>query len=269
MAVNALTSPTDVAEAIAGVGARTGLGTDIVASAVASSADSVPRLGMSGWLASGKDTVAEGVFERLGVTAAHLSFGAALKNELNHVLELVHAASDERDARTRAQDFLAATGEQIEILFDAMLPGDFYAARERLVGLDARSRTPEVRAALQKLGTDIRRAQDDLYWVNQGLSAAIIEMAAGRPLYFTDCRFANEAAGLQSIGIPVVRLEVSRDVQASRLFARDGLELDPVATSHPSETGLDDWDGFALVVDNNGTTDDAVRAVLAHMDWVA
>jgi hypothetical protein len=265
--VNAISMPVDVASAISDVAERTGLNSDVVDAAVASARTSVPRLGVSGWLASGKDTVAEGVFERLGVRAVHLSFGAALKNELDHVLDMIRSTESGDEARCAVQAYLSATDHQVGVLFAALMPGEFGEARARLTGVDARSRTPEVRAALQKLGTDIRRAQDDLYWVNQGLAAAVVEMAAGRPLYFTDCRFANEAGGLRSIGIPVVRLDVSRETQSERLFSRDGLALDPAVAAHPSETGLDGWPEFDLVIDNNGTADDAVEAVIARFGW--
>ena len=128
-----------------------------------------------------------------------------------------------------------------------------------------RSRTPGIRAALQYYGTDVRRVQDPDYWVKRALGPAVRAVAAGFDVYFSDIRFPNEVAGARRLGFHVVRLLISPQTQRARLLERDGLEPDPEAVNHPSETALDDYDGFDQVLDNNGTVDAAVSRILAAL----
>jgi hypothetical protein len=46
---------------------------------------------------------------------------------------------------------------------------------------------------------------------------------------------------------------------------RDGLEPDPAAMSHSSETALDGFVGFDLIADNNGPLENTVAAVADKM----
>jgi hypothetical protein len=71
------------------------------------------------------------------------------------------------------------------------------------------------------------------------------KVAHANTLYIvTDCRFPNEVAYVQKLGGKVIRLE--RDnVDPAALAGRD--------SQHVSETALDNFDGFDLVLRNNGT----------------
>lgn len=253
--------------AIAALAERTGLDPHHASAAAQFVTSGVPSLGVSGWLASGKDTVAEAVFARLGIDAVQHSFGAALKHELDDILDIVRYADSRREVHEGIRAFMTCSDDQAAMLIEALVPGDLAQAQTALATCNARSRTPAIRLALQVLGTDIRRAQNEDYWVDQGLKAALGSLALGQPVYFTDCRFANEVEGIQRIGIPAVRLDVSHSVQAQRLMDRDGLEIDPVAASHPSETALDTYPSFDLRVDNDGPVEAAVEAVVTAFSW--
>ena len=48
-------------------------------------------------------------------------------------------------------------------------------------------------------------------------------------------------------------------------MARDGMQPDPQALVHPSETALDDYEAFDFVVDGNNPLE---RVVTDILDWL-
>jgi hypothetical protein len=112
---------------------------------------------------------------------------------------------------------------------------------------------PEVRAILQRLGTDAIRALDDGFWLRAGtqridatLSGAADRAegkfdATGSSVVVTDCRFPNEADAIRQRGGMIVRV------------VRPGYEPGPDA--HESETALDGYQAD-LQINNDGTLDD-------------
>lgn len=215
-------------------------------------------LAVAGKLASGKDTVAQAVMDALGALSPERhTWADAIKDELDTIMSWC------RDERDDAAVFarLDATG---------VSPSDAARLVETVrddvaAGRNARDRTDSIRAALQILGTDIRRASDPDYWVRQAIAAAQVALEDGRSVFFTDCRFPNEIVAARSLGIYTVRLEVASETQAQRLWERDGALVDPVAQRHHSETALDGYAGFDLVVDNNGSLDETVEIVYHAM----
>jgi hypothetical protein len=133
-------------------------------------------------------------------------------------------------------------------------------ADETLTGY---GRTTEIRTALQYWGTEVRRAQDELYWVKKAIAGATKASAAGKSVVFTDLRYPNEEEACRKAGFFTVRLDISSETQAQRLWDRDGITPDPATMAHPSENALDDHPGFTLRFDNNGSLADAVKAVAA------
>lgn len=217
-------------------------------------------LGVNGWLASGKDSVAPAVLAELGVTdAGHVFFARALKDELDLIIAVVaDAAAPDTGAATVASMFTIPKEQAAHLTGLLWEPTHSDGLRPT-----AFSRTDEIRLALQFLGTDVRRAQDPDYWVKRTLKPVVDQIASGQRLFATDIRFPNEVTGAQGLGFLVVRLDITRETQRERLMARDGLEPDPAALYHASETALDDYDGFDLRVDNNGPIGDAVGEIVS------
>ena len=247
---------------VAQVGSAAGVSDEIIDAALtAVTSGRVFGLEMSGKIVSGKDTIGPGVLAELGVHGyTHLMFAKALKHEFNVIMNHLRAA----DTPRQAQDVLEGmdlppygSAQLIELLWDHV--------REN-VALTATDRTPPIRSGLIMLGTDIRREQNINYWVNISIAEALGEMAQGHSLMYTDARFPNEIDLAKAVGIYSVRLDISADTQRRRLWERDGLEPDPAALSHISETALDGYTGFDLVVDNNGTAQEGIDAVLAVLD---
>jgi hypothetical protein len=94
---------------------------------------------------------------------------------------------------------------------------------------------------LQDFGEAGRQYNPSLWLYSVGRKVAVYS----KTLYIvTDCRFPNEVAYVQKLGGKVIRLE--RDnVDPAALAGRDH--------AHVSETALDNFDGFDLVIQNNGT----------------
>ncbi len=97
----------------------------------------------------------------------------------------------------------------------------------------AKDRYPETRALLQRLGTEAGRVNlSKDVWLR-----ACLDGITGN-LVITDCRFTDEAEAIRERGGVVWRI------------VRPGAA---VVNGHASDTDLDDWDGFAAVIVNDGT----------------
>jgi hypothetical protein len=223
----------------------------------------VPRMVVSGRLASGKDTVAEAAMTALGCTdAVRVSFATPLRREVDELIDALRQHGPQN-----AQELVALTGgvpfekaAKTAELLCAALAGD--------PTIHSYVRTREIRLALQEWGTEVRRASDSDYWVKQAMHEVIEHLAAGTPVYVTDARFINEVEPAKSLGFLAVRLEVELEVRAARLHARDGLSIDPAAENHPSEKELETYRGFHLWIDNSGPLDASVTVAVDALNEV-
>lgn len=113
----------------------------------------------------------------------------------------------------------------------------------------AKTSIPEVRELLQRCGTDAgRNVLGENVWVTATLGD-LPELH--RPsVVVTDVRFPNEADAIRDYGGVVVRI------------VRPGVTLirDAEGNVHPSETALDDYPIFHVVV-NDGTPEDLHRKI--------
>lgn len=103
----------------------------------------------------------------------------------------------------------------------------------------------------QLLGTVLREHIHPDIWV-----FPIIQYYKNNPDKFciiSDCRFKNEAAHIKQNGGILIRLNRNTNVNDGR---------DP---NHISETDLDDYDGFDLVINNNGTPEEMFIQVTAFL----
>lgn len=216
-------------------------------------------LAVSGKLASGKDTVAAMVMDKLGQNdAVQLTWATALRRELDEILESI------RQSGTPGQACSETCSRGIELQHAQYIVERLWDCA-RNEGATAHSRTSQIRWALQYLGTDVRRAQDQLYWVRLSIKEAADNLAKGVSVYYTDCRHPNEVEVPRQLGFYAVRLEITPETQRNRLWGRDGLGVDSAAASHPSEVMLDGYGGFDLIVDNNGDIEHAVETICAGL----
>lgn len=96
------------------------------------------------------------------------------------------------------------------------------------------------RSLLQWWGTEFRRAEDPEYWVKRCLAKCSTE----KQLYvISDCRFVNEAKGVQFAGGELVKVIRPNGINISGM-------------NHASETALDDWTDWDYTIDNTGTKEE-------------
>jgi hypothetical protein len=100
-----------------------------------------------------------------------------------------------------------------------------------------------VREFLQKLGTAVRKEIDPDFWV-KALFNTYDDL-----VIIADVRFPNEAEAIKARGGKLIRIE------------RPGAG----AGNHISETALDDYKGWDIVIDNVGTLEDLFNVVKFHV----
>ena len=215
-------------------------------------------LGVSGRIASGKDTAAPLIAKELGYDEiSHESFATSLKQEVTHIIELIREATPvggypNAQLVLRVADELACSEAEARFMVRTL----WCDVRSGAI-LDARTREKSVRTALQYWGTEVRRTSDPLYWVKRSMAYAVEVLADGGSIMITDARFENEVDSLLELGGVVVRLRVSPEEQRRRLILRDGLILSPEALPHSSETSLDSYEEsgmFTTVIDSDEST---------------
>lgn len=109
------------------------------------------------------------------------------------------------------------------------------------------------RELLQRVGTDVIRAQRPDFWVDFIIEE--LKLFAGQWDYvlIPDARFPNEIDRLKEAGFDVTHLRIEREVMCSTLTAEQ--------KKHSSETALDDVQPDHVVY-NNGTLIDLTRSIL-------
>lgn len=196
-------------------------------------------IGISGKIGSGKNYLAEHLeleLHKRGYTTGSASFAFPLKNEFNEILDALRAD---------------ATDEQIATDFDFPLAQarilTAFVRRELAenAALDAYDRSIGVRSGLQYLGTEIRRAQDESYWVDLFDANLVHDVDY---TFVTDVRFINEADHVHDLDGYMIRLEVPAEIILDRTKNRDGIQYTVEQLNHASETQLDDYKRFDLTV---------------------
>lgn len=115
--------------------------------------------------------------------------------------------------------------------------------------LDIEKRALTPRKLLQLLGTEAgRQIIHPNIWVNALFSAYKPE----DNWIVTDVRFPNEADIVKDKGGIMIRINRSQFLIDGRVILKD---------EHASETGLDDYDKFDYVIDNDGTVQDLIDKV--------
>lgn len=112
----------------------------------------------------------------------------------------------------------------------------------------------EIRALLQWWGTELRRSQDENYWVDKGME--MVREAAGYSalVVVTDVRFVNEANAITEAGGLVCEITADESIRRERLGGR-------LPAAHASE--VIDFDTHAIIV--NEVEPELPPIVLAYL----
>ncbi len=220
---------------------------------------------ISGRLGSGKDTVAPLVLQKLGRNnAVHEYFAKPLKDEITEIIQIAQRAKTRKEAISASVERLQAPEEQVSLVVERLW-NDVKTGEVE----NSHKRTLSTRFALQFWGTEVRRHQDENYWIKKAIASTVKEVSEGRNVYITDARFENEIDALTELGATTVRLTVSEKIQRERIFSRDGLEITEEAKNHISESALDSYEDnnmFEIIVqtddiDANGVSEFIVERI--------
>jgi hypothetical protein len=214
----------------------------------------VAWLVVSGKMTSGKDTIAPLLAPLLPGKVYLPRYGNLMRAELDPILDIMR--QNEGSTKEQLVDLLYPEAnlteprlrELIGVLGPELLESDFT--------LTAHSRTVGVRYVLQQLGDTWRCENDRGYWARRAVVDAVQALAAGESVITTGGRFAPDVELPAERGAVILRLDVTRETQLARLTDRDGLAPSPevlLALDHSGEVALDDWKGFHVRVDNDGT----------------
>lgn len=215
---------------------------------------------VSGKIGAGKDTVAPLLLDLMDIPESNRqqdSFARTLKEEIDQVIQIVIAAEN---AEAAAQ--LTVVTQDVSVEKARITVNYIWDELKQNEELTAYSRTPGIRSALQFWGTEVRREQNDNYWVNKAIQRVLLQACKGISSYITDSRFPNEADAVRDAGGLTIRLLVSPKEQERRIAARDGLQISEETRAHVSETALDNYENFHIVVDTDELDAKAVAAVI-------
>ena len=105
----------------------------------------------------------------------------------------------------------------------------------------------------QVMGTILREHLHPNIWITP-----VIEFCKNNPNKYciiSDCRFPNEVKAIKELGGIVIRINRKRE----------NINLNGRDPNHISETALDNFNNFDLVVENNSTIDEMIDSVLNYL----
>lgn len=196
-------------------------------------------VGVSGKIGAGKNYLAYQLslfLTQLGYTTAETTYATPLKNDVTKIINIIR----ENPSPKFLADSMDIDLDEAENLFKILIP-----EMETTPDLGGWFKTKAIRTSLQYYGTDIRRKQDNDYWVKR------IDQYVEKDVDFVfipDVRFPNEADWVKDFyNGTVYRLDVPIEVRRERVLARDS-NYDENAFHHESETALDNYPRFDVVV---------------------
>jgi hypothetical protein len=218
-------------------------------------------IGISGRIGSGKNYLASklaDVYHERGFKTAEVSYGMPLKNEATKLMEEFR---DYPFSFDEISDKYSIDANDLNTLYELI-----FNDMKHFPLLTGWDRSEGVRRFLQYLGTDIRRKQNDNYWVDQiqDFFPADVDY-----IFITDARFPNEADKVLDLDGALIRIDVSDEVILKRSSSRDGLKYSQEALNHKSEHALDDYTKFELIIgetfDPKNLVDDFIEIKRQHV----
>lgn len=213
-------------------------------------------IGVSGKKAAGKDTFYDEYVAEIDSNAKKAPTSAAIREEASYIIGYLYEAL-EKEPREDPENYWNAVNEGYEKWFsidkhqasritDSLLP--VLRSRKGVTGFD---RDNEITTALQILGNEAHGEQDELYWARKMALNVLANAAVGKTSIVPDVRYERDADAVRLIHGKIVRLEISPEVQRERLMSRDGLVVPEKTLGHISETALDNYKKFDIIINSN------------------
>lgn len=205
---------------------------------------SVPAIVISGKMGFGKDYVGNLIKNEYS-NIEKISFADALKEEVECIINLIKNNSSLENVAKE----MNVTKDEVLPIYKAMVQFD------NINELSVKNKNSTIRFMLQYWGTDVRRNNNEDYWVQKTVDKILKINKTKKVALITDGRFINEIKGVSDLGGITIRLEISKEKQIENLLNRDGVLPNKEAFNHPSETSYLEYNDFDLILLEDSLSD--------------
>ena len=197
----------------------------------------VPAIVIAGKMGYGKDYVGNLIKDNFS-NVEKISFADALKEEVEYIINLIRNNSSLEHIAYE----MNVSKDEIKPLYIAMI------AFKDINELTVKKKNSTLRFMLQYWGTDVRRKNNENYWVQKTVDKILEINKLGNVALITDGRFPNELKGVSELNGITIQLDISREKQIENLLNRDGILPNKEAFNHPSETSYLEYKDFDLIL---------------------
>lgn len=204
----------------------------------------VPAIVIAGKMGYGKDYVGN-LIKNSFSNIEKISFADALKEEVEHIINLIRNNSSLEHIAYE----MNVSKDEIKPLYIAMI------AFKDINELTVKKKNSTIRFMLQYWGTDVRRKNNENYWVQKTINKILEINKLGNVALITDGRFPNELKGVSELNGITIQLDISKEKQIENLLNRDGILPNKEAFNHPSETSYLEYKDFDLILTEDVLSD--------------
>lgn len=197
----------------------------------------VPAIVIAGKMGYGKDYVGDLIKDNFS-NVEKISFADALKEEVEYIINLIRNNSSLEHIAYE----MNVSKDEIKPLYIAMI------AFKDINELTVKKKNSTIRFMLQYWGTDVRRKNNENYWVQKTVDKILEINKLGNVALITDGRFPNELKGVSELNGITIQLDISKEKQIENLLNRDGILPNKEAFNHPSETSYLEYKDFDLIL---------------------
>lgn len=204
----------------------------------------VPAIVIAGKMGYGKDYVGN-LIKNSFSNIEKISFADSLKEEVEHIINLTRNNSSLEHIAYE----MNVSKDEIKPLYIAMI------AFKDINELTVKKKNSTIRFMLQYWGTDVRRKNNENYWVQKTVDKILEINKLGNVALITDGRFPNELKGVSELNGITIQLDISKEKQIENLLNRDGILPNKEAFNHPSETSYLEYKDFNLILTEDVLSD--------------
>ena len=204
----------------------------------------VPAIVIAGKMGYGKDYVGN-LIKNSFSNIEKISFADSLKEEVENIINLTRNNSSLEHIAYE----MNVSKDEIKPLYIAMI------AFKDINELTVKKKNSTIRFMLQYWGTDVRRKNNENYWVQKTVNKILEINKLGNVALITDGRFPNELKGVSELNGITIQLDISKEKQIENLLNRDGILPNKEAFNHPSETSYLEYKDFDLILTEDVLSD--------------